>query len=46
MCIHVLPASVFYVPCAYSICRDKKGTTDPLELKLQIVVSCYVGVGN
>lgn len=34
------------VQCAYSVCRGQKRLLDPLELELQMVVSCHVGVGS
>jgi hypothetical protein len=45
MCMGILLAriSVYHVPGAH---RDQKRTSDPVELELQMVVSCQVGAGN
>ena len=45
MHIGVLPACMC-VTCVSDVCGNQKREQDPLELELQMVVSCHVRAGN
>ena len=43
MCFACMSVRTMYVPSAH---EGQRWALDPLELKLQAVVSCHVGAGN
>lgn len=45
LCMGVNPAYMS-VPCAGLVPQSKKRVSDPLKLELQLIVSCYINVGN
>lgn len=43
-CLDILPASIVGAPRAYGAVRGQKKALDPLELKLQMIVSHHIGI--
>lgn len=43
-CLDILPASIVGAPHSYSAGRGQKKALDPMELKLQMIVSYCVGI--
>jgi hypothetical protein len=46
MCMSVSPTCSVYTTCVAEACRSQKRVLDSLEMELQLVVSCHLGVGN
>lgn len=46
MCICVHLSEYVCTVCVHSVLRGEKKALDALELELEMVVSCFVGVGK